>query len=116
VSRTILVVDDDPTVLHTLACALEDEGYATHRSADASAALEIVARHPVDLVLTDVVLPGFDGVSLVHELRERAHHMPVIIVSGIVDGVELPETPFVSKPFDLSHLLSLVDRMLRTAP
>ncbi len=110
--RTILVVDDDPAVLEMLVSALEDQGYATQRGSDGTAALEVVANHSVDLVLTDVVLPGLDGISFVHELRKREHHMPVIIISGIVDGVDLPETPFVSKPFDLSYLLTLVERML----
>jgi DNA-binding response OmpR family regulator len=113
VRRTILVVDDDPDLLQALVGALEEEGYATHRSTHAKAALEVLAEHPIDLVLTDVVLPGLDGVSLVHELRKREHHLPVIIMSGMVDGVALSETPFVSKPFDMSHLLKLVERMVR---
>ena len=110
---TILVVDDDATVRGALAGALEAEGYATHRSADAAAALAIVDRHHVDLMLTDVVLPGLDGVALVHAVRERAPQMPVILVSGIVEGVTLPETPFVAKPVELAPLLAAVARLLR---
>ena len=110
--RTILVVDDDPATLELLACALEGEGYETRRCSDGIAALEVVADHQIDLVLTDVVLPHLDGISLVHELRARGHLMPVIIISGMLDGVKLPNTPFVSKPLDLTHVFSLVARML----
>jgi DNA-binding NtrC family response regulator len=112
VRRTILVVDDDPATLDLLALALEEEGYESRRCSDGMAALEAVAEHQIDLVLTDVVLPHLDGISLVHELRARGHLMPVIIISGMLDSVTLPNTPFLSKPFDLTHLLGLVARML----
>ena len=61
--QSILVVDDDPAIRDALALLLEEEGYVVHTAPDGLAALAVVARDSPDLVITDLYMPGLDGVG-----------------------------------------------------
>ena len=105
---TVLVVDDDPGIRELVAAVLEDEGYAPRHAADGLAALEEVASSPVDLVLSDVMMPRLDGVGLVRRLRDGGHRVPVVLMSAASAGVDAPDVPFLPKPFDLDGLLGVI--------
>ena len=116
---TILVVDDEPTILDLLVQLLDDEGYATLAAPDGVAALELLAREAADLVLLDVMLPGLDGPGVVRRLREqpRTAAIPVVLMSAArqpgLDGLD--HVAFLRKPFDLDQLLAIVARALGRA-
>lgn len=113
IHRTILVVEDDGDLSDILAEALEGEGYVVRCVADGLAALAAVASVRPALVLSDVNLPGLDGVTLATQLRGIG--VPVVLVSaGPVPGVRA--VPFVAKPFDLDHLLTVVASELDNPP
>jgi len=109
----ILVVEDEPVIRELMAILLEDEGYVVVQAEDGVEALETVAQHPVDLVLSDVKMPRLDGASLAHQLRVQAHPLPVILMSAVYAEVDLPGVRFLRKPVNCEHLLDLIAAALR---
>ena len=108
--RTILVADDEPTIRDLLAEVLHDEGYAVVTAPDGAAALEAAERTRPDLVLSDVTMPGADGVAVAQRLRERG--IPVVLMSAAGRCPALPGVPCIAKPFDLGDVVAAVDRAL----
>lgn len=111
--QTILIVEDDSDLSDILAEALEGEGYVVRCVADGLAALADIGRVRPELVLSDVDLPGLDGVSLATRLRGIGVSI-VLVSAGPVPG--LRAVPFVAKPFDLDHLLTVVAGELGKSP
>ena len=113
---TILVVDDEPTILELLVELLRDEGHVTLAAGDGHMALEVLGRVVPDLVITDAMMPRLDGPGLVRWMREQPglRHVPVVLLSAVVrvDPVELDGITFVAKPFDLATLLDAVTAAL----
>ena len=109
----ILVVEDEPVIRELMAILLEEEGYTVVQAADGLEALETVARHPVDLVLSDVKMPRLDGAALAHQLRAQAPPLPVILMSAVYAEVDLPGVRFLRKPVNCEHLLDIIAMALR---
>ena len=106
---TILVVDDEPILRESLAALLMDEEFAVETAGDGRAALELHERVPVDLIVSDVMMPRLDGYALVAELREHGDQTPVILVSAAGrPACSLPGVSVLGKPFNLDTMLSLV--------
>lgn len=110
--RTILVVDDDRPIAAVIGDLLCDEGYDVRIAYDGQAALREVARQPVDLILSDVMMPKVDGLTLVRRLRRRGESVPVIFMSAVYQDVDIPGVEFVPKPFDIGRLANVVARVL----
>jgi DNA-binding NtrC family response regulator len=113
----VLVVDDEEEVVEILAEFLMEEGFEVVGSRSAEEALAIFRKDDVDLVVTDVRMPGIDGVEMAKEMRERKPDIPIIFVSAYVDFSELKgmiegSFSFFHKPFDLSDILEEVRRYL----
>ena len=113
---TIAVVDDNPAVLKLAANVLRNEGYRVLEAGCGAEALDIAKRHdkPVDLLLTDIDMPGMDGVSLSREARERWPEIKVVFMSGGATPDIVYGEPFVSKPFALREFVGLVDSTLNS--
>jgi CheY-like chemotaxis protein len=111
-SYSILVVDDDVAIVEFLEEALSEAGYTVRCAFDGQAALDDIAQAPPDVVLSDVAMPRLDGVSLVHQLARDGSAIPVILTSAASDKVDVPDTHFVSKPFDLEQMLRLITHVL----
>jgi CheY-like chemotaxis protein len=115
----ILLVDDDPDVRLLTRTFLEHEGYSVFSSGDAERAAQIYRSVPqIDLVVTDLYMPGRSGMELARELKAIRREVPVLLISGGVleDGQEagLREEgwSFLAKPFRLPELLAAVHRIL----
>jgi len=117
--KTILVVDDDPTILNMLAATLETS-YDVLKAADGVAAAYVYEDNieTVAAIVTDLEMPRLNGQSLaewVHHLRPR---LPVIIISGRIrtrhseDCSQAPMTRFLGKPFEPARLEALLDDAL----
>jgi DNA-binding response OmpR family regulator len=106
--RSILVVDDDRTIVALLVELLDEEGYRVRYAFDGRAALQGVAHDLPDLVLTDVMMPDVDGLSLLRRLRRLGYLMPVVLMSAVSQTIDEPGVPFVRKPFDLDTLLAVI--------
>jgi DNA-binding response OmpR family regulator len=111
-SRSILVVDDNVDVAQVLVQVLREEGYQARCAFDGQAALDEIAQAPPDLVLADIVMPRLDGVSLVRQLSGDNHAIPVVLLSAVYDGVDVPSVHFLPKPFELDELLRLITHVL----
>jgi PAS domain S-box-containing protein len=84
--QTILVVDDSDTVLKTVNRQIRSLGYGTIAVNSAAEALDVIAgSEPFDLLMTDVVMPGMNGVELARAARERRRHLKVLLTSGFPD-------------------------------
>jgi DNA-binding NtrC family response regulator len=112
-----LVVDDEPDVLEATAQIMELMGYEVLTARNGQQALEILAREPrIDLLLTDVVMPGIDGYTLAKEARKLAPELVVIVVSGFPKEHlrqhqrELDVFSFLMKPFRIAEIARLLRR------
>ncbi len=117
-TASILVVDDDPQVRSLLSDYLGSHGLQVHLAANGSQARQVLASHPVNVVLLDLVMPGEDGLSVARDLRAN-HAVGIIMVtasSDVVDrivGLEVGADDYVSKPFDPRELLARIKSVLR---
>ena len=118
---TILIVEDDETLLQTLALNLTKEGYITFTAKDGPSGLEIARTKFPDLIILDVMLPGLDGLSVCRILR-RELEVPIIMLtarSSEVDkiiGLDSGADDYITKPFSLGELLARVRAALRRQP
>lgn len=116
---TILIVDDEPDVREVLEEYFIAHGYTAIGAESAGAARAIAARHPVDLALVDIHMPGEDGLSLARHLRERYARIAIVMLTSaaaVVDrivGLEMGADDYVPKPFDPRELLARVKSVLR---
>ena len=108
----ILIVDDEFVLRSVLADIFADAGYRVLSAGDGREALAMAERDPPDVVLSDVMMPILDGVSLVRHLRERGVGSAVVLMSAGYAKVDLPGVRFLRKPFDLDHILETVQRSL----
>ncbi|HYC32921.1 MAG TPA: response regulator [Gemmatimonadales bacterium] len=118
-SRTVLIVEDDPSVRAILVRELESHNYRVIEAGDGREALDRVRGHAgtLDVVVTDVQMPGLDGRSLADALTELRPGLPVVFMSGHPDGEVIRELtsagrPFLQKPFTGEQLASLVEGSL----
>lgn len=116
---TVLVVDDEQGIRDMLARHLRFVGYEVLRAADGRQALEILERHCVDVVVTDLVMPEMDGVSLMRALREGYPTVPFIAITGHVElrhlltAMRLGAEDCLFKPLrDLSELEEGIARLV----
>ena len=117
---TVLLVEDDAGVREVAARALRDGGYRVLAASGAGEAMELAARAPgpVDILVSDVVMPGVNGKVLAQELLLRRPSMRVLFVSGYADdilgrhGVLEPGVEFLAKPFTPASLVSKVGTVL----
>ncbi len=106
-NATLLVVDDDDAVRDITANFLRDAGYHVVEAASGTVALALLqTAEPVDLVVTDLAMPGMDGTALTRALREIRPNLPVVFVTGYADQHDLDGEIVVQKPFTAATLTS----------
>ena len=111
----MLVVEDEVLIRFDLSDHLRDCGFDVIEAANADEALEFLASVPIDVVVTDVRMPGsMDGIQLAHLLHRERPQIGVIVVSGHADADQVPSgVPVVAKPFNMGDLLDLVGSRLQ---
>lgn len=118
VARSVLVVDDEPKIVETVAAYLRDAGFAVITAADGVAAVAQARARPPDLVVLDLGLPGLDGLDVARELR-RTSSVPIIMLTARgeetdrVLGLELGADDYLVKPFSPRELVARVRAVLR---
>jgi PAS domain S-box-containing protein len=118
--ETILVVEDDAAVRAVVAAMLELQGYQVHAAANADGAIEVARSQgrEIDLLVTDVMLPGRQGPATVDIVRELRPGLAVLYMSGHPGNVRLPElgpatgSRFIQKPFSAAELAQAVAELL----
>jgi DNA-binding response OmpR family regulator len=117
-ARTILVVDDEPTLRETLAEALDADGFRVITAADGREALAQFREHRPELVVLDLMLPELSGVEVCRILRQESG-VPILMLtakSSEIDkvlGLELGADDYVTKPFSLRELTARIRALLR---
>jgi two-component system cell cycle sensor histidine kinase/response regulator CckA len=119
-SETVLIVEDDDTVLALCATVLQAHGYNVLEAESASVAIDISRgyRDHIDLLLSDVVMPGSNGPSLALEIRDARSDIRTLFMSGYTEetmnqhGVQNPSAGFIQKPFSASALAKKVRQVL----
>lgn len=110
VSSRILVVDDDLQQRRSLSAGLRLEGFSPIEASGGEEAMRLLESQTVDLVITDLMMPGLNGLHFVRRLHARLPDMPVILTSGYhlgrkqIERAGLRVLAFVPKPYDLAEL------------
>lgn len=116
---TILLVDDEVSLLESLGFLLEQQGYRVCSAQTGSQCLEAVAQHCPDLVVLDVMLPEMDGFEVCRRLRAQGFEAPVLLLTARgeeidqVVGLELGADDYITKPFRHRELLARIRAHLR---
>jgi two-component system, OmpR family, response regulator ResD len=117
---SILVVDDEPTIGEVVCRYLQRAGYETHVALDGIEAVEAAAARDPDLIVLDLMLPGFDGLEAMRRIRANGRRRTAIILltargeeSDRVIGLRLGADDYIVKPFSPAELVARVDAVLR---
>jgi DNA-binding response OmpR family regulator len=119
VPRTILVIEDDPSITMGLELNLAAEGYRVVLAHDGEEGLEKARQEGIDLVILDVMLPRLNGFEVLRALRGMGHGVPVLMLSARgaeidkVMGLELGAEDYVTKPFGVAELMARIRALLR---
>lgn len=119
----MLIAEDDPTLLRGLTDAFHDAGFELQVTCDGDSAVKLAIDDRPDIVLLDLMLPGFNGFEVCEILRDAYPELPILIVSAlgdesdIVRGLELGADDYITKPFSIAELRARVGTALRrTSP
>jgi len=111
----ILVIDDDPAILMTVADILRDEGYVVRTAAGGMEGLAAIDDHRPALILLDMRMPVLDGWGVARALRDRGVTVPLVVMTAAQDmrwGQEIGAAHTLAKPFDLLDLLTVVEQIV----
>ncbi|OGL00994.1 MAG: hypothetical protein A3E31_05455 [Candidatus Rokubacteria bacterium RIFCSPHIGHO2_12_FULL_73_22] len=113
----ILVVDDEPDICEVLREMLEGAGYEVDVAREGAGALRALRAHPVDLLITDIFMPGKEGLETIMEIRRDFPAVKVVAMSGggrtgalnyLRDALQLGAVRSLTKPFQESQVLGIV--------
>ena len=116
---TILVIEDDRALREGLVLNFELQGYQVDAATDGEEGMQKAFDLRPDLIVLDIMLPGWSGLDILTELRDRNEDVPVLILSARgstdnkVEGLNIGADDYLAKPFELSELLARVEAMLR---
>lgn len=117
--RTILVVDDEPSISTLLQFNLQQAGYHVLSADDGKQAIEIALNEKLDLIILDLMLPGMDGMDVCKYLRQEKINVPIIMLTAKDEefdkilGLELGADDYMTKPFSPREVLARVKAILR---
>ncbi|KAB8126177.1 response regulator transcription factor [Gracilibacillus oryzae] len=117
-AQVILIVDDDKDICNMIELYLTDEGYHIVKANDGLEAMDLLAIHPVDLVILDIMLPKLDGIEVCRRIREK-NNLPIIMLSAKsadIDkaiGLSTGADDYIAKPFSPIEFKARVKAQLR---
>lgn len=117
----LLLVDDDPSLLRLMTLRLEGEGYQVISADCAETALTLLAKHPVDVVLSDLRMPGLDGMALFDEIAKRSPGLPVVLMTAhgsIPEAVAATQRGvfgFLTKPLNNQELRDILQKAVHSS-
>jgi two-component system response regulator AtoC len=111
----ILVVEDDDVIRDLLQDLLEDEGYRVRSAHNGQEGLDLIDEVCPDLIISDVVMPKLDGFGLREAARKEGCRARFILMSAMARTGPWHDAVFLPKPFEVDHLLKIVERELALA-
>ena len=124
IMTTILTIDDDVHILALYRGMLEREGYGVVESLDGDRGIEICREKPIDLVITDIIMPGKEGLEIIRELRQEFPGLGIVAVSGggrlgpdsyLPLATKMGAQRTLAKPFTRQELLDIVEDLVGRA-
>lgn len=118
-TRKVLIAEDEEALRRALARALARAGHEVVEAADGTAAIASVGREPFDVILTDIAMPGANGIDVLRAVRERDFDVPVVLMTGAPDlqsaleAMHLGVLEYLTKPVDIAKLVATVERASR---
>ena len=118
--KQVLVVDDEPNLRRVLSAQLSRDGYDVHTAEDGAQALAVLAEHHIDLVITDLKMPGVDGMELLRSALKLDAELPVVMITAhgtvdnAVEALKLGAFDYITKPFDQGEVRTIVKKALKT--
>ena len=118
-AETILIIEDDPTMLRVLSDNFEYSGFAVLTADDGEQGLQMALGRTVELIVLDIMLPGINGYEICRRVRQQGIDAPIIMLtakgqeSDIVLGLNLGADDYVTKPFSIKELLARAEAFLR---
>lgn len=114
----VLVVEDDPFIREITSSHFEDSDLRVVQAANADQAMRLLEADGIDLVFSDVQMPGINGITLARLIRALYPDMPVVLASGVVNEREIVDQLgagilFVSKPYNLDQVVPQIRAMIR---
>lgn len=118
---SILLVDDNTEMINFLEKKLITSGYKVIKATDGQGALELLASEYVDIVVSDVMMPGIDGIDLLHRIKSDVNysHIPVILLTAKtrmedkLNGLDSGADAYIEKPFAIEYLIANITMLLR---
>jgi CheY-like chemotaxis protein len=115
-SQTILIVEDEPASLRVLSYYLHQEGYYVLQARNGFEAIELIDQFRVDVVLSDLKMPGMDGVALARHIISKLPHTPIMVMTAYaaddVNALLELRVPYLGKPLILEKLKSEIQTLL----
>lgn len=114
---SVLIVDDEENVLKLLDKVIAKEGYHTYTASDASRAMELLMEHQIDLLITDIKMPGMSGIELLTRVREIDPMVNVIIMTAFatletaIEALKNGARDYITKPFNLDEIVASINRI-----
>ncbi len=121
--KTILVVDDEKSIMELLVFNLQKEGYNTLEAYDGATAVEMALNEKPDLILLDVMIPKLDGISVCKKIRYALNisNIPILMISAKdsesdkIVGLEMGADDYITKPFQIREVMARIKANLRKA-
>ncbi|MFC1592248.1 HD domain-containing phosphohydrolase, partial [Thermodesulfobacteriota bacterium] len=116
--EAILIVDDDPDVREMFVDMIKPRGYAYQTASNSIEALGLLCDHDFDIIISDIHMPGIDGLRLIHEVHKQVTDIPFIIITGFSEQYSYDKVigaganDFIKKPFSLNELETKLVRIL----
>ena len=115
---TILIVEDEAKMRRLLELNLGDDGFATVSAGDAETGLKLLREHPIDLILTDLKLPGMNGLEFLQTVKRQNAVLPVVVMTAFgsvetaVEAMKAGASDYVLKPFSLTEMRMVIHKEL----
>src|SRR5580698_1379255 len=115
----VLVIEDEPRMLHLLQQGLRERGCAVMTARDGQSGLDVASGCTFDAIVLDIGLPGIDGYEIIRELRRRRQQTPILALTArdseddIIRGLDLGADDYMTKPFSFPELVARLQSITR---